>query len=81
MAHVEPPRRTKEGTWWTRVCYRKGGRGAPLQRETLTGYASKKDCLKAATHWGNDFERRKYLGEVNPLEVALTITCGEVVEA
>jgi len=83
VAHVEAPRRTKSGTWWTRVCYRSGGRGTPLQRETLCGYESKEDCIEAATHWGNDFERRKYLGQVSPFpfEVALTITCGEVAES
>jgi integrase len=81
MAHVEAPRRTKEGTYWTRVRYRTGGRGTPLESETLCGYESKDDCIEAATHWGNDFERRKYLGQVSHLEVALTITCGEVVES
>jgi integrase len=81
VAHVEEPRRTKEGTWWTRVCYRSGGRGARLQRETLRGYETVDDCLEAAIHCANDVERRKYLGEMSTDEVAVTITCGEVVES
>lgn len=80
MAHIEPARRRKDGYWWTRVCYRAGGRNTPLLREPICGYATEKKCLEAATHWANDFERRKYLNELTPIEAGATLTCGEVVE-
>ncbi len=80
MAHIEPPRRTRKGEWWTRVSYRIGGRGTPLLHEPIVGYPTEKDCLQAATHWANDFERRKYLGQVSPAIAGETMTCGEVTD-
>lgn len=81
MAHIEPPRRRKDGCWWTRVCYRVGGRESPLLRQPICGYATEKECLEAATHWANDFERSKYLDQLSPTEAGATMTCGEVVQS
>src|SRR5262245_25730437 len=64
MAHVEEPRRNADGTWSTRVRYRLGGRGAPLLSEPILGMPSRQAAVTAAQHWANDFERKKYLGEL-----------------
>lgn len=80
MAHIESPRRNSNGTWSTRVRYRIGGRGSPLRSHPVLGMPSKKAALEAATHWANDFERRKYLGELTPEHAGRELTCGEFIE-
>lgn len=80
MAHIEKPRRCKDGSWSARVRYRIGGRDSKLLAESFSGYASEKECLKAAQHRANDFERQKYLGELTGLDAGCDMTCGELVE-
>ena len=77
MPHVDTPRQRKDGTWSVRVRYWVGDR-QPSQ--WFRGFATAKDCLQAATHWANDYDRRKWLGTLTPTQLGSELTGGELVE-
>ena len=51
---------------------------ARLRHES--GLSIVKSALAAAQHWANDFERKKYLGELPHADAGQEVTCGEFVE-
>lgn len=80
MAHIEPPRKNKDGTWSTRVRHRAAGAGSKLLGTPVNGHATRKACIAEATFVASEIERAAYLATLTPVERTQEIGAGELVE-